>query len=100
MTLAQQFQETLLASCQKAQDEMGCQMTRLMQTIEKRGGVETVGELLRRGRLSDGFDALQKGRRLELSIEAVVVQEKFGQLFTDDQVNACYDVLLESGYYD
>lgn len=99
MSLSVQFQEALLATCQQAQDEVGCPMTRLIQTITKRGGVETAQEMLRRGHLSDGFDALAKAGRLELSLEAVVIQEKYGYLFTDDEVNACYAALLEGGYY-
>lgn len=101
MTLAQQFQESLLATCQQAQVQVPrCQLTRLMQTIQQRGGVETVQELCRRGQYSDGFTALEQAGRLDLSLEAVVIQEKFGQLFTDDQVNACYDALVEGGYYN
>lgn len=99
MTLSQQFQETLLTACQQAQTQVGCPMTRLMQTITTRGGLETAQDLIRRGRLSDGFDKLEKAGRLEFSLEAVVVQPQFGQLFTDDEVNACYAVLLEGGYY-
>lgn len=99
MTLQEQFQATLLATCQQALNEVGCPMTRLMQTITKRGGVATVQEILRRGRLSDGFDTLEKAGRLELSLEAVVIKKEFGQLFTDDEVNACYAALLEGGYY-
>ncbi|WP_409967465.1 hypothetical protein RFF05_12830 [Bengtsoniella intestinalis] len=100
MTLSQQFQQALLTACQTAQAEVkGCQMTRLLQTIDKRGGVETVQELCRRGRLSDGFDALKQANRLDLSPEAIVIQKPFGTLFTDDEVNGCYDVLVECGYF-
>lgn len=99
MTLSEQFQSTLLTACQRAQDEVGCPMTRLVQTVTKRGGVETAQELLRRQRLSDGFDALAKAGRLELSLEAVVIRKEFGQLFTDDEVNECYAALVEGGYY-
>ncbi len=100
MTLSEQFQQTLLSTCQQAEAEVGVKLTRLIQNITKRGGVETVQELSRRGHLSDGFDALEKAGRLDLSLEAVVIVEKFGQLFTDDEVNACYAALLDGGYYE
>ncbi len=97
--LSEQFQAALLSVCQQAESEVGVKLTRLMQTIDKRGGVETAQEILRRGHYSDGFDALEKAGRLDLSLEAVVIQETFGHLFTDDEVNACYAALLEGGYY-
>jgi hypothetical protein len=36
---------------------------------------------------------------LELSPEALVVQGKFGPLFTDEEADFCLAVLCEAGYY-
>lgn len=99
MSLAKDFQAQAVAHAQTAMLAHGCPTKRLVETLQTRGGVETVRELCRRGRLSDGFDALQKCGHLELSLEALVIQGKYGSLFTDEEVNFCLEVLMEAGYF-
>ena len=99
MTLAQQFQLQAMAQAQTAMLAHGCPTKRLMDTLQEKGGVETARELCRRGRLSDGFDALKKCGHLELSLEALIIQGKYGSLFTDEEVNGCLDALMEAGYF-
>lgn len=98
-TLEKQFQEALVANAEAAQKKCSCRMTRFLQTIEKFGGVKTAKEILRKGRLSDDFEVLQKAGLLNLTMEALVVDRRYAELFTDDEVNACYEVLCENGYY-
>lgn len=99
MTLAQSFQSEAIARAQTAMLTYGCPTKRLVETLQAKGGVETTRELCRRGRLSDGFDALQKCGHLELSLEALVIQGKYGTLFTDEEVNGCLDALMAAGYF-
>ena len=49
-------------------------------------------------RLSDGFNLLAQKGRLDLSLEALVVDKQFTALFTDDEANEALMRLLESGY--
>lgn len=98
-TLEKQFEEELIKNYERSKKECGCQPTRLLQTVEKFGGVKTVKEILRKGRLSDGFDQIQAAGHLELTMEALVCQTKYGELFTDDEVNSCYELLCDYGYY-
>lgn len=49
-------------------------------------------------RLSDGFSQLQGLGRLELSLEAMVVNRQFTGLFSDDEANEALARLLEAGY--
>ena len=37
---------------------------------------------------------------LRLSPEAVIVSKEFAPLFTDDEVNFCFSLLCEAGYYE
>lgn len=99
-TLEKQFQEVLVANAEAAQKQCPCRMTRFLQTIEKFGGVKTAKEILRKGRLSDDFEVLQKAGLLKLTMEALVVDRHFAELFTDDEVNQCYEVLCENGFYE
>ncbi|MEF9960727.1 MAG: hypothetical protein RR448_09785 [Niameybacter sp.] len=98
--LEKQFEQELIKNCELAQKECGYTSTRFLQTIEKFGGVKTAQEILRKGRLSDGFEKLQQAGRIELTMEASMIKRPYAELFTDDEVNTCYEVLCEHGYYE
>ena len=99
MTLEQAFQRQALTNAQAAMTLHGAPAKRLVQTLELRGGVETARELIGKRRLSDGFDVLRRCGHLDLSLEALVVQGKFGALFTDEEANWCLEVLMEAGFF-
>lgn len=98
--LEKQFSEALIKNSEQAEKIGGCKMTRFIQTIEKFGGVKTAKEIIRKGRVSDGFEALQKAGQLKYTMEAMVVDAKYAELFSDDEVNSCYEILCEYGYYN
>ena len=99
MKLEELFLKTAVQQAQTAMLAHGCPTKRLAETLQTRGGVETVRELAKRRRVSDGFDALQQCGHLELTPEALAVQGKFGALFTDEEVNWFLRVLMEAGYF-
>ena len=49
--------------------------------------------------ISDSFDKLQNAGRIDLTMEAIITKPKYAELFTDDEVNSCFDLLCEYGYY-
>lgn len=98
-TLEKKLQEEVIKKCKIAEEECGCKMTRLLNTIEKFGIVRTAQEIIRKRRTSDCFNILVEAGRLELSMEAILVQGKYAELFTDEEVNSCYELLCENGYY-
>ena len=49
-------------------------------------------------RLSDGFNELKARGQLKLSLEALVIDRRFTQLFTDEEANEALARLLEAGY--
>lgn len=93
-----EFTRDLLNQIAQA-ETLGVRMARLKKDAETYGGVKTARELLRKNRLSDGFDQLEQLGKLALSLEALVVKGKYGALFTDDEVNRCFDRLCIGGYY-
>lgn len=97
--LERKFTAELAAACQKAQEQTGCPMTGLLQKIEKYGGVSVARDYIRKNRLSDGFTTLEQEGKLALSMEALVTASRYGTLFTDDEVNACFRTLCEAVYY-
>ena len=54
--------------------------------------------LLSGTRESDGFGLLAQKGRLDLSLEALVVDKRFTALFSDDEANNALDRLLNAGY--
>ena len=66
MKLEKEFQLQAMANAQTAMLTYGCPTKRLLQTLEEHGGAETVRELAKRGRTSDGFNELFN--ELEMSV--------------------------------
>lgn len=97
--LEKKLQEEIIKNCTIAENDYECKMTRLLLNIEKFGAVRTIQEILRKGRTSDCFDKLVKANRIDLTMEAVIVKPKYAELFTDEEVNSCYELLCEYGYY-
>ena len=97
--LKKKLQQEVIKSCEKAEKECGCKMTRLLETIERFGIVRTAQEILRKGRTSDNFNKLVEAGRIELTMEAIIAKAEYAELFTDEEVNKCYDLLCDNGYY-
>ena len=65
------------------------------------GGIPALRPLslcLTGNRISDGFNQLADKRRLELSLEALVVDKRFTGLFSDEEANNALMRLLDAGY--
>lgn len=97
--LEKEFEKAFLSNCEVAEQQCDCRLTRMTQMVAKFGAVKMAKELIRKERLSDDFEVLEKADLLHLTMEALVIDEKYGDLFTDEEVNACYEVLCEHGYY-
>ena len=97
--LETKFTQELIKKGEQAQKECNCNFTRFLQTVEKSGGVKAVKLLLSKDQLLDSFETLKACGRLDLAVEAVVVDSKFADLFTDDEVNACFMRLCESNFF-
>ena len=49
-------------------------------------------------RVSDGVGDLADRKRLDLSLEALVIDRRFTGLFSDEEANTALDRLLSAGY--
>lgn len=93
------FTAALLSAIDAAQTECGVRQARLRQNAETYGGVSAAKDYIKRNRASDGFDALKAAKRLDLSMEALVVSPQYHAQFTDEEVNACFALLCGADYY-
>jgi hypothetical protein len=69
-----------------------------MRPVSAEDAMKSAHRTLSGSRLSDGFTALQGKGRLDLSLEALVIDKRFTQLFTDEEANEALTRLLEAGY--
>ncbi len=99
MAIEKEFQQEMIANYQAIQKQTGCKTVRMLQTIEKFGAVKTAKEIIRKNRLSDDFENIQAKGCIGLTMEAMIVKSKYGTLFTDDEVNHCYELMCEYGHY-
>ena len=70
-----------------------------MRPVAAEDALKTARRSLSGTRLSDGFNLLQQKGRLDLSLEALVIDKRFTQLFTDEEANEALTRLLEAGYH-
>lgn len=69
-----------------------------MRPVEAADALKTARRTLSGSRLSDGFNSLMAKGRLDLSLEALVIDKRFTGLFTDEEANEALMRLLEAGY--
>ena len=92
------FQNELLSNYEKAA-VLGVNAKRAVSAIKSRGAAAYAHDLIKRGIMSDGFEQLAGMGKLSLSLEATAVKSEYAQLFSDDEVNACYALLCEYNYF-
>ena len=91
------FQTALLKAIETADKECAVSQKRLLKNIETYGAVAALKECFRKNQVSDGFEALVKCGRTDLTAEALAV--KYHTLFTDDEVNFCFSELCGVEFY-
>ena len=70
-----------------------------MRPIPAQDAVKNAHRILAGSRLSDGFNALGEKHRLDLTLEALVIDKRFTALFSDEEANEALTRLLEAGYF-
>jgi hypothetical protein len=88
MTCEKKLQAVLLENYHRAGKETGYWGRYFYRELLNKGGVLTVKGLLRpsRGRrIAPGFQALIDAGRTDLSVEAVTLEPRFRELFTDEE---------------
>lgn len=97
--LENKFTQELIKKSEQAEKECKYNSERFLQLLAKSGGVKTAKALLSKDQFSDDFEVLETCGRLDLSMEALVVDKKYAELFTDNEVNICFIRLCECGFY-
>ena len=70
-----------------------------MRPVENSEAMKNAHRCLTGNRISDGFNQLADKRRLDLSLEALVVDKRCTGLFSDEEANNTLMRLLDAGYH-
>lgn len=84
--LTDEFNGEMLAIYISAKDECHYNATRYLQMISDYGGLVTARKLLSENKIHDGLTALFLCGRLDLTVEALVLKEKYRSLFADEEL--------------
>lgn len=83
---------------QRARDEAGYKATYFLGMLADLGPLETARKLLNAPAVSDGFAELWERGRLDLTVEALVVGERFAPLFTEAERTRARTRLEQFGF--
>jgi len=79
-----EFDTAMMDICQRAK-EAGYNATRYLQMLNEHRGLRTAQILLHALNVSDGYTALWELQRLDLTVEALILQKKWHSLFSDEE---------------
>ena len=84
------FHEAMLDIYRKAKSEAKYNAIRFLQMVTDHGGLRTAHMLINSAAVSEGYTALWESGRLDLTVEAMVIDnEKYHCLFTEDELAIC-----------
>lgn len=98
LTPENQFHQAMLDIARRAVSEVGRRPVRFFQMLKRKGGIETANILLNAKKISDGYIDLWVHRRLDLTVEALVLQPRWRGWFTPEQLDIAWHRLDNDGY--
>ncbi len=97
--LAHKFDTAMFDIYRRAKSEAGYNATIFLGMITDRGGLETAKYLINAAKPSDGYTHLYERGRLDLTVEAMVVEHPlWHQLFTGEELARAAARLKQYGY--
>jgi hypothetical protein len=82
----------------RAKDELGYNAAYFLRMLSTDGPIQTARRLITSSQPSEGFTTLWERRRLDLTVEAHVIQPRFQSLFTEAELDAARHRLESYGY--
>lgn len=96
---ANAFHGAMFDIYRRAKAEAGYNATIFLQMISDRGGLATAKYLINAPKVSDGYTHLYERGRLDLTVEALVVEEpRWQQLFEPSEIESAKRRLSRYGY--
>ena len=96
--LEKQFDDAMMDIYKKANSEANYTASRFLQMLTEHRGLETARLLLHSTNVSEGYTALWEKKRLDLTVEALIQDRKWHQLFTTEELQIATNRLKEYGF--
>ena len=97
--LITEFEQAMFDIYHRALKEAKYKASRFLDMLHENGGLLTAKMLINSPKVSDGYTALWERQRLDLTVEAVIVEnQKWHTLFTEEELNNCKKRLHSYGY--
>lgn len=96
--LENRFHATMLDVYRRAKTEAGYNASRFLSMVTEQGGYEAARSLLHAQNVSEGYTALWERKRLDLTVEAVILNSEWRDLFSEDERDIARRRLAEYGY--
>jgi hypothetical protein len=98
-SLSKQFDVAMFDIYRRAKSEAGYSATIFLGMLNDRGGLSTAKYLINLPKPSDGYTNLYERGRLDLTVEAMIVENaKWHNLFTKDEIEKARHRLTEYKY--
>lgn len=97
--LEKQFGAAMLEIYQRAKSEAGYTASIFFKMLADRGGLDTAKYLINASKPSDGYTNLYERERLDLTVEAMVIENpKWHELFSSEELAKARKRLSEYHY--
>ncbi len=99
MRAIKQFDAAMFSIYNRAKSEAGYNATIFLGMLNDRGGLSTAKHLINTPKPSDGYTHLYERGRLDLTVEAMVVENtRWHELFTEEELEKARRRLKQYGY--
>lgn len=96
--LKKELRKDLLSIYERSSQECNYRPNRFLQFVQSTPNSVTAAKHLIKN-TTEGFTLLWELNRLDLSVEALVLSEKYRDLFTDEERDRCHSRLKKAGYF-
>ena len=96
--LEARFDAAMMNIYRRALSECGYRATRFLQMLYDHRGLATARILLHASNVSDGYVALWEHKRLDLTVEALILGSEWRPLFSDQEMKIARKRLADYGY--
>ena len=97
--LKKQFDQAMLTIYQRAKSEVGYVASVFFRMLNEKGGLQTAKYLINAAQPSEGYTKLFELGRVDLAVEAEVVENvRWHSLFSDDELRAARKRLSDYRY--
>jgi len=96
--LKKSFHAAMIDVYVRAKSEAEYIASRFLTMVTEQGGYEAARTLLHASSVSDGYTALWERKRLDLTVEAVILRPEWHDLFSEEERNIARERLTQYGY--